>query len=128
MAMSREQLVLWIDRIASLDGLMMDPETLVEDLVLITEAFDHDPATFAVVMENTLQAFQLILRVRKVGTALSGNKAGWMSYHFQSHRTQRHRADMRIVYRDTGAAIHIMGFGHRWILQSIYDRLSLPRP
>ncbi|PSR19929.1 MAG: hypothetical protein C7B44_15330 [Sulfobacillus thermosulfidooxidans] len=128
MPISHEQFVLWIDRIASLEGLMMDPEKLVEDLVLIADAFHQDPETFSVVMENTFRAFQLILRVRNVGTALSGNKAGWISYHFQSHRVRRHKADMRIVYRDTGTAIQIMGFGHRWIPQSIYDRLSPPRP
>ncbi len=128
MAISDEQLSAWIECVAKLEGLMMDAEKLVEDIVLVAVAFNNDPETFSVVMANTIEAFQLILRARNIGQPLGGNKAGWISYHFQSHRTRRHKADMRIVYRNTGIAIQIMGFGHRWMPQPIYDRLSSDRP
>lgn len=128
MAISDELLEFWIERIAELNGIAMDADKLVEDIVLIAVAFDQDPDMFLAVMTNTVEAFELVLRERNIGQSLVGNKVGWTSYHFQSRRIRKLKADMRIVYRDTGISIQILGFGHRWIPQAIYDRLSFDRP
>lgn len=123
MAISDELLQLGIDQLAGLTGISMDANRLVDDVVLVAYAFD-DPQLFSAAIANIINAINLILRQRNVGTALVNNKAGWWSYHFQSQRNQRHTADMRIVYQDNGTTIRIMGFGHRWLPQDIYNRLS----
>lgn len=128
MAISDELFEFWIERVSELEGLSMDADKLVEDVVLIAVAFDQDPDIFSYAMTNTIEALKLILRQRNVGQPLVGNKYGWMSYHFQSRRIPKLKADMRIVYRDMGTSIQIMGFGHRWIPQSIYTRLSSGQP
>jgi len=128
MAISNEALEFWIERVAELEGLSMDADKLVEDVVLVAVAFDQDPNIFSLAMVNVVTAFRLILRDRNIGQELVGNKAGWYSFHFQSQRTRKHTADMRIVYRDTGTTIQVMGFGHRWLPQEIYNRLSFGRP
>lgn len=67
MAISDEQLSAWIECVAKLEGLMMDAEKLVEDIVLVAVAFNNDPETFSVVMANTIEAFPLILRASLLG-------------------------------------------------------------
>lgn len=128
MAISDELLEFWIDRVSELEGISMDADKLVEDIVLIAIAFDQDSEILSAVMTNTIEAFKLIVRDRSIGQELMGNKSVWSSYHFQSRRIRKQKADMRLVYRDSGTSIQIMGFGHRWLPQQIYDRLSLGRP
>ena len=123
MAISDELLQFGIDQLAGLAGISMDADRLVDDVVLVAYAFD-DPQLFSTAIANIVSAINLILRQRNIGTALVNNKAGWWSYHFQSQRSQRRPPDMRIVYQDTGTTIRIMGFGHRWVPQDIYTRLS----
>lgn len=123
MAISDALLQLGIEQLSQIDGISMDADRLVDDVVLVAYVFD-DPQLFSTAIANVINAINLVVRERRIGPALVNNKAGWWSYHFQSQRTQRHTADMRIVYQDTGTTIRIMGFGHRWIPQDLYDRLS----
>lgn len=128
MTISHELLEFWIERVAELDGLSMDADKLIEDVVMVAIAFNQDPDIFELAMTNTVEALKLIIRERTVGQELVGNKVGWTSFHFQSRKIRKLKADMRIVYRDVDKYIQVMGFGHRWLPQEIYDRLSSDRP
>ena len=123
MAINDAPLQLGIDQVSAIEGIAMDADRLVDDVVLLAYVFD-DPQRFSTALTHVINAIHLIVRQRRIGQPLVNNKAGWWSYHFQSQRTQRHKADMRIVYQDTGTTIRIMGFGHRWIPQDLYARLS----
>ena len=113
----------WISELAKLQGISMGADELVDDVVLTAYVFD-DPKTFSIVMTNVVNAFQLIVQQPTIGQALVGGKSGWNSFHFQSKRTQKHDADMRMVYRHTGHTILIMGFGNRFLPNDFYQRLK----
>lgn len=113
----------WISELVKLKGISMGADEVVDDVVLTAYVFD-DPKTFSIVMTNLVNVFQLIVQQRNIGQALVGSKVGWISFHFQSQRTKKHDADMRIVYRDTGSTILVMGFGHRFLPDDIYQRLK----
>ena len=127
MATHEEVFGFWIDRLAELEGVSMDADALVEDVIVLAAAFNQDPDVFPVVMMNVIKAFQNLLHKRNAGQPLTGNHVAWLSFHFQSRAIRKLKADMRIVYRDTGSTLEILGFGHRWIPQEIYHRLSLDR-
>lgn len=122
MAIPDALLAAWIRRLAAIPGIAMDPEALVDDVVLMAYAFPEE-AEFARAMLQVEHALTLLVQQRQLGPALRGNLAGWRSYHFPSHRARRHPADLRIVYQDTGSAIRVRGFGHRWIPDAVYRRL-----
>lgn len=120
---SNELLRFWITEVTNLQGISMDADKVVDDVVLVAFTFD-DPEVFSTIMNNVVVALQLIIQQRNIGQELIGGKTGWNSFHFQSQRKQKQNADMRIVYQDTGTTIRVMGFGHRRIPDDIYQRLS----
>ena len=123
MAINDALLHLGIEQLSAIEGIVMDADRLVDDVVLLAYVFD-DPQRFSTALTHVINAIHLIVRQRRIGQPLVNNKAGWWSYHFQSQRTQHHKADMRIVYQDTGTTIRAMGFGHRWTPQDLYTRPS----
>ncbi|MCL6563947.1 MAG: hypothetical protein K6U87_13165 [Firmicutes bacterium] len=122
MAIPDAMLAAWIRRLAAIPGIAMDPDALVDDVVLTAYAFPQE-TDFSRAMVHVEHALALIVQQRNLGQALRGNLAGWRSYHFQSRRARRHSADLRIVYQDTGSEIRVRGFGHRWIPEAVYRRL-----
>lgn len=114
MTVSNAELAEWIGRVASVQGIEMDPDALVDDVVLTAHAFT-DERRFQTAMTHVVSALSLIVKIRNVGKDLSANLTGWKSYHFQSQRVRKHPADLRIVYQDIGTVIRVRGFGHRWI-------------
>lgn len=122
MAIRNTVLSEWIRRIAAVPGIEMDPDALVDDVVLMAYAFTNEDL-FNTAMTNVASALLLIFKHRDVGQDLQANLTGWKSYHFQSQRIRKHPADLRIVYQDTGSVIRVRGFGHRWIPEEVYRRL-----
>jgi hypothetical protein len=122
MAISNTLLAKWIRRISSVQGIEMDADALVDDILLMAYAFENED-TFNTAMTHVVSALLLIVKQRNVGQDLKANLTGWKSYHFQSQRIRKHPADLRIVYQDTGSAIRVRGFGHRWIPEEVYKRL-----
>jgi hypothetical protein len=109
--------------VTDLQGVSMDADRVVDDIVLVAYVF-NDPEEFVKAMHNVVDVLRLIVQQRNIGEELKGAKAGWHSFHFQSQRIQRHKADMRMVYQDSGTTIRVKGFGHRWIPEDLYQRLS----
>jgi hypothetical protein len=112
----------WIDHVASVQGIEMDPDALVDDVVFIAYSFDQDD-TFIAAMTQIVHSLLLLVKRRNMGQSLVGNFSDWRSFHFQSQRTKGHPADLRMVYKDTGTSIRVRGFGHRHLPQNIYLRL-----
>ncbi|PLR76312.1 hypothetical protein CU633_16605 [Bacillus sp. V3-13] len=122
MAISDELIEQAIDIIASINGIEMNHDELVDDVILIAYAFDQEP-TFMAAISQITHSLHLIVKTRNIGQQLSGNLKDWMSFHFQSQRTQKYPADLRIVYQDVGNKIRVRGFGHRRIPKDFYSRL-----
>ncbi len=124
MAINDERLREWIRIVSAVPGVEMDGDALVDDIVLIAHVFD-DPQRFETAMSQIVNSLNLIVKKRDMGAELKSNLSAWRCFHFQSRRTAKHPADLRIVYQDTGAAIRVRGFGHRWLPDDIYRRLYL---
>lgn len=122
MAINNDLLVEAINIISSINGIQMDSNALVDDVVLVALVYDEEPV-FKTAIANITTAFNLIVQKRNIGTSLRGNLSGWASFHFQSQRTQGHPADLRIVYQDVGADIQVRGFGNRHLPNDFYKRL-----
>lgn len=123
MAISNELIIEWIDLVSQLDGLMMDPVTLADDMILMAYYF-NEPDDFLLAISQVVKAMKHLIQERVATSQLERSYRGWTSYHFQSKRVQGKRADLRIVFqKHTAYTIRIKGFGHRHIPIDIYRRL-----
>lgn len=123
MAIDRESLHEAIHEIAGVDGITMDEATLVEDVLLLARSFP-DELDFRLAVANTTRALSN-LALGKVDTArLKYDLGGYRSFHYQHRVGQGQRADCRIVFKESGDGIAILGIGHRDIPSDIYARLS----
>lgn len=121
MAISNELLEQAIDTITDIEGIQMDPNALVDDVVLVALVFD-DELTFMTAIANIAESLRLIVKKRNIGQPLVGNLNGWLSFHYQSQRTPKYPADLRTVYQDSGV-IQVRGFGHRHLPSDFYKKL-----
>lgn len=122
MAISNELILETIDNIAAIEGIVMDPDHLIDDVVLVAYVFDEEEL-FKKAIAQIVNSLGLIIRKRSIGQPLVSNLAGWLSFHFQSQRLNKHPADLRIVYKDGGIVIEVHGFGHRHLPSDFYKRL-----
>lgn len=123
MAIANELILQWIENVSRIVGLQMDPTTLADDVVIMALVFD-DEETFLLAMDNVVRAITHLINGSVYTSQLERNYSGWDSYHFQSQRTQGHRADLRIVFQNVGTKmVRVKGFGHRHLPLDIYERL-----
>ncbi|MBP1970328.1 hypothetical protein J2Z83_002446 [Virgibacillus natechei] len=111
-----------IDAITEIEGIKTDPNAMLDDIVLVAYVFDNE-LLFMTAIAQIKKAMLQIVKTRDIGQPLVGNLSSWMSFHFQSQRTQKHPADLRIIYHDTGDFIRIRGFGHRHLPSDVYQKL-----
>lgn len=126
MAVSDEVLLKAAEAIASVDGLSMDPDFLVEDVFLLAYAFP-DEQEFKAAVASTCKALSLIIQDRVSVSSLKYGLKSWHSYHYQHCVAQGARADCRLIYKFTDEGIEVKGFGHRRIPEDIYFRLVAGR-
>lgn len=122
MAVSEEALRAAIEGIAHIDGVVMPPEALVEDVVLLAEVWPDDN-DFRAAVASCAQALAHIAAGRVTASALSDSLDGWFSYHFQLRRAQGEKAVLRIVYRPVRGGVEVKGFGHRFRPADFYHRI-----
>lgn len=123
MTISKAVIAQAIAALSSVDEVLMQPSSLVEDAMLLALAFEEETA-YKTAVVNTVKAFKDIARGRVASDSLSGAYEGWSSYHYQPHVAQGAAASMRIVFKRDAGCMHILGFGHRYIPSDIYRRLS----
>ena len=123
MPVSENALHSCIHALASVEGMLMDPRALTEDVLLLAEAFP-DEADFLLAAASTRRALEQCARGTITPTALDRSLAGWLSYHYQHKVGQGQQADMRVVYRETDRGIEVKGFGHRWLPADVYGHVS----
>lgn len=124
MAIENDLILQWIQNVSQIKGLQMDPTALADDVVLMALVFDTEEA-FLLAMDNVVRAVTQLINGVVDTSQLERNYSGWDSYHFQSKRTQGHRADLRVVYQNVDKnTIRVKGFGHRHLPKDIYNRLK----
>lgn len=109
-------------QISQIEGIEINPDELVDDIVLLAFAFPKDD-DFILATAQVANHLNLLVQNRIKGTDLRQNYDGWKSCHFQSAKKNGHEADLRIVYQDIPPLKRIRGFGHRKIPESVYKRL-----
>ena len=88
-----------IETIAAVPSLAMNPGNLVDDVERLAQTWT-DAEQFVRALASTQRALRQLSAKRVAGRPLSGVFEGWSSYHYQSMRTSKHPADMRIdAYR-----------------------------
>ncbi|MBR3157490.1 MAG: hypothetical protein IKG18_09085 [Atopobiaceae bacterium] len=112
--------------LAGVEGVDMDPDALVEDVVLLAHAFP-DEKDFGAAVLNTQKALTQIRDRRVSSSSLLHNHLTWFSYHYQHSVSQGQRADMRIEWQPREGGIRVRGFGHRWIPSHFYERMARTR-
>jgi hypothetical protein len=124
MAINNELILEWIDHVSNIDGLLMDPVSLADDVTLMAFVFVNENE-FLQAMNNVIRTISQLIEGKVDTSQLERNYSGWDSFHFQSKRAQRHRADLRVVFQTTAQnSIKVRGFGHRHLPLDIYDRLK----
>lgn len=120
---SNEVILEWIDRVSNVQDVKMDPNALVDDVILMAYVF-HERLSFLQAMNSVVRALEQIVNEKVSVSQLEHNLRGWDSYHFQSQRLQGQGADLRIIYQhvDSGS-VYVRGFGHRHLPSDIYKRL-----
>lgn len=126
MAVDDARLRTAIDAITDVEGLSMDPDSLVEDVYLLAYAFPEDD-DFEAAIASTCRALTALIADRVSTSALKYEFDTWSSYHYQPRIVQGTRATCRIVFRNTNDGIEVKGFGHRRIPKDFYQRMSSTR-
>ena len=112
--------------LASVPGVFMDPDALVEDVLLLGHVFS-EKEDFQQAVYNTQQALVKLVSGTVTSSPLRGAHADWNSYHYQHTVRQGQQADMRIEWQPCEGGIRVRGFGHRWVPQDFYRRMSALR-
>lgn len=115
-----------ISALASVEGALMQPEALAEDALCLTLAFPEENDYKSAVV-NTTKALRDLVGNRVSTNELAGIFQGWESYHYQPKIGQSIAANMRIVFRRNEGRIYVLGFGHRYVPEDVYRRLSALR-
>jgi len=126
MSISLQVLEQAIDAIARVPGVAMDPDNLVEDVVLLASVWE-DAEEFDYAVASTVRALRLLAGDRVDTSDLAHDLAGYDSFHYQHRRSRGQKADMRIVFRGEGGIIVVLGFGHRRLPSDVYRRLAATR-
>ena len=126
MAISQKSLELAIDAIAGIENVKMDANSLAEDVYLTSCAFNEE-LEFKKAISETVRALRQITQGKITPACLKYAFEGWSSYHYQHSRTQKTRADMRIVFKVVSVEVYVLGFGHRNTPSDIYFRLAAGR-
>ena len=125
MTVSHETILNGIDALTSIDNVLMDANSLAEDVMLLSESFEE--MEFKKAISETVRALIQIAANEITSAHLKYSFAGWDSYHFQHTRAQGARADMRIIFKEKDKKIYVLGFGHRDVPADIYARLAQDR-
>ena len=123
MPISRETVLRAAQSIAECDGLFMDADALLEDVVLLAYAFPHEDDFMAAIV-NTCNAIAFVRAGKVDASELKYGFAGWSSYHYQHRVGQGVRATCRIMFRSVEGGIEVKGFGHRRIPEDFCFRMS----
>lgn len=115
-----------VGMIANVHGLAMNPDDLVDDVVLMAHAWPEQEEFMHAVLA-VCTAMDNLIAGKVEGTALKYDLSEWRSFHFQHHRQRGAKADARIVYRRDATGIVVKGFGSRHEPQDIYRRLMATR-
>lgn len=126
MAVDDARLRAAVDAITNVEGLSMDPDSLVEDVYLLAYAFPEDD-DFEAAVASTCRALTALITERVNASTLKYEFDTWSPYHHQPRVAQGARATCRIIFRSTGDGIEVKGFGHRRIPRDFYQRTSSSR-
>lgn len=112
-----------VEVLAEVEGVFMDPASLVEDVFLLAYAFPEEE-DFMAACASTSRAFGFLMKGAVDSSNLKYQLEGWDSYHYQHRVGQGVKADCRIMYRRTDDGIEVKGFGHRRIPADFYNRME----
>lgn len=126
MAISVDLIAQAIDRLASVPGVLMDPDALAEDAFLLSVSFPDEHDFLAAVLA-TERALQHLATGRVSSARLGRDRAEWMSYHYQHRIAQGQQADGRIEWQARDGVAYVRGFGHRWCPVDFYARIAHQR-
>lgn len=124
MAVSSDLIRAAIVQVASVEGIAMSHEALVEDVVLLAKVWPGEE-DFAAAVVSSIRALSQVAGGKVTPDPLEADLAGWWSHHYQLRRAQGESAVLRIVFRQTGGLVEVKGFGHRFKPASIYHRLVM---
>ena len=123
MAISEKLIRDAIEALSDVDGIIMNPAALVEDVVLLARSFPTR-TDFMTVCANTRNAFAQLVADTVDTSPLKYELEGWRSYRYQSRVAQGAKADCRILFRRQGDTTEVKGFGHMRIPADFYIRMS----
>ena len=123
MSISADFIAQAIDRLASVPGVLMDPDALAEDAFLLSVSFPDEHEFLAAVLA-TERALRHLAAGRVSSSRLERNRAEWMSYHYQHRIAQGEQADCRIEWQTRNGVVYVRGFGHRWRPVDFYARMA----
>ena len=112
--------------IASVPGLEMNPDDLLEDTFLLARSFPEEDE-FKAATAATVRAIANITGRKVTSAWLKYAFEGWLSYHYQHRVSQGGSADCRIVFRETEGGVEVKAFGHRKLPADIYERMTASR-
>ncbi len=127
MAVADDLIVQAIFKLSSVPKVMMDPDALAEDVVLLAVAFP-DESEFLRAVVATAQAMAKVANGNVASSPeLVGDHSGWTNYRYQHRVAQGQKADMRLEWKPSPDGILVRAFAHRFIPADFYRRVSASR-
>lgn len=125
MTVSEQSLRQAIRIITSIDGIVMNPQHLLLDILALSQvpAFADDDK-FNSVIATIEKALREIMNNDAIGDRLKNDFTGFKSFHIKSdYPTDPPHDDLRIVYERETKQVWIVAFGHRYLPDDFYDRI-----
>jgi hypothetical protein len=123
MTITKHQIQIAASKIAQCNGLFANPDSILEDTVLLAYAFPA-PDDFAQACANTCKAINQLVANEVSAGHLKYEFSDWKSYHYQAKVGQGQKANCRIMFREVDGGVEVKGFGHRRIPADFYARIS----
>lgn len=125
MTVSEKALRQAITTIASIDGISMNPQHLLLDILALSKVPSFaEEQTFNSVVGTIAKALREIVNNHAIGDNLKNDFTGFKSLHTKSdYPTDPPHDDLRIVYEPETKQVWVIAFGHRYLPDDFYERV-----
>ena len=123
MRLTNELIAEAIKSVMQIPRAILDVSNVADDVKSITDVWPEGN-NFLMAMNCTVRAILLVVEGRARYSVLTKELQGWDCFHYHSTRRPVGKADMRLVFREKGEDIEVLGFGHRYLPLDFYERVT----
>lgn len=115
-----------IGALSSVSGVAFNPKYLADDVSVLAISFMEENE-FQIAVDETVRELELLVNKKKNPSPLLYNHSELSSSHYQSVRSKKQKADLRLIFKTNSNPLQVIMFGHRHQPSDIYNELTVRR-